>query len=210
VPPRRGFTLVELLVVIAILAVLAAIVMPAFAEARKQAQYTACLSNLRQLGMALKLYLGDYDETFPYDLGPRFTPSMVADRLPRDDPRDRSNRWDGAPWRVALLPYVRNDRLFYCPALPHRMPENGPGTNYQVNAFLAVNSIPGGGRPHAGPVRLTDVVNPARIKTWQDHWNQARGTHRNGGNYVCVDGSARWQVSVPGGGGVVVARWWTP
>jgi general secretion pathway protein G len=205
-----AFTLVELLVIIAIISILAAMLFPVYHTARRAAQTTACLSNLRQMGMAMRLYLDDGDETFPYNLGPRFTPSVIADTLPRDDPADRSNRWDGAPLIPVLMPYIKNTGLWYCPALPKEMPENGPGTNYQINAFLAVNSIPGGGRPHAGPVRESDVVNPPRIKIWQDHWNRGQGTHRGGGNYVCVDGHAKWQKSVVGGGGFIVARWWTP
>jgi prepilin-type N-terminal cleavage/methylation domain-containing protein len=60
---RSGaFTLIELLVVIAIIAVLAAILFPVFSAARAQARRTACVSNLRQLGMALSMYREDYDE----------------------------------------------------------------------------------------------------------------------------------------------------
>ena len=53
---RRGFTLIELLVVIAIIAILAAILFPVFAQARERARQTACLSNLRQVGLGLQLY----------------------------------------------------------------------------------------------------------------------------------------------------------
>jgi prepilin-type N-terminal cleavage/methylation domain-containing protein len=62
---RGGFTLIELLVVIAIIVILAAILFPVFAHAREKARQTHCLSNLRQLGMALGMYLQDHEETFP-------------------------------------------------------------------------------------------------------------------------------------------------
>jgi prepilin-type N-terminal cleavage/methylation domain-containing protein/prepilin-type processing-associated H-X9-DG protein len=62
---RSGFTLIELLVVIAIIAILAAILFPVFAQAREQARKTSCLSNMKQTGLAVNMYVQDYDETFP-------------------------------------------------------------------------------------------------------------------------------------------------
>src|SRR5437764_601379 len=61
----RGFTLIELLVVIAIIAILAAILFPVFAQARESARQAACLSNGKQIGLGLNMYLQDYDEAFP-------------------------------------------------------------------------------------------------------------------------------------------------
>jgi len=69
----KGFTLIELLVVIAIIAILAAILFPVFAQAREQARTISCLSNMKQIGLSVKMYAQDYDEEFPmgtYD-GPR-------------------------------------------------------------------------------------------------------------------------------------------
>jgi prepilin-type N-terminal cleavage/methylation domain-containing protein/prepilin-type processing-associated H-X9-DG protein len=62
---RRGFTLIELLVVIAIIAILAAILFPVFAQAREKARQASCLSNIKQLGLALVMYVQDNDEQFP-------------------------------------------------------------------------------------------------------------------------------------------------
>jgi prepilin-type N-terminal cleavage/methylation domain-containing protein len=81
---RSGFTLIELLVVIAIIAILAAILFPVFAQAREQARKTACLSNLKQIGLACNMYVQDYDETFPFAWGTT------------------------GPWCYALNPYVKS------------------------------------------------------------------------------------------------------
>ena len=62
---KKAFTLIELLVVIAIIAILAAILFPVFAQAKAAAKKTACLSNLKSLGMAFSLYQADYDDGYP-------------------------------------------------------------------------------------------------------------------------------------------------
>jgi prepilin-type N-terminal cleavage/methylation domain-containing protein/prepilin-type processing-associated H-X9-DG protein len=96
----RAFTLVELLVVIAIIAILAALLLPALSQAKKSAKKINCISNLKQLGIATHMYLGDYRDVFPFS----------------------SNNW----WEMPLLDLPNmlssvigtndNDSCFRCPS----------------------------------------------------------------------------------------------
>jgi prepilin-type N-terminal cleavage/methylation domain-containing protein/prepilin-type processing-associated H-X9-DG protein len=99
---QRGFTLIELLVVIAIIAILAAILFPVFARARESARRSQCASNLKQLGVAVSMYVQDYDETFPYGENWHGTSEAV------DKTYLRGNR-------VKINTYVKNESVWHCP-----------------------------------------------------------------------------------------------
>jgi len=105
----RAFTLIELLVVIAIIAILAAILFPVFAQAREKARMTACLSNMKQIGLSLTMYAQDYDETFPYI---RFTSS----------PPGSNGNWTYV-WRNAIRPYLKSQGVLGCPSNPFSHPQ---------------------------------------------------------------------------------------
>ena len=92
---KSAFTLIELLVVIAIIAILAAILFPVFAQAREKARTISCLSNTKNIGLAILMYGQDYDETV--------VPWFVRTGQPRDNFRHDLNSW------VQLLqPYIKN------------------------------------------------------------------------------------------------------
>jgi prepilin-type N-terminal cleavage/methylation domain-containing protein len=105
---RRGFTLIELLVVIAIIAILAAILFPVFAQAREKARQTSCLSNLKQIGLAFKMYVQDYDERWP-------TADPVAEGCAGQNNADGQDfQWNG--WiSNALRSYTKNQAIYICP-----------------------------------------------------------------------------------------------
>jgi prepilin-type N-terminal cleavage/methylation domain-containing protein len=98
-PARRsaGFTLIELLVVIAIIAILAAILFPVFAKAREKARGASCLSNVKQIGLAVSQYVQDYDETFPFN---EYDNAATA--------ADNRQTWFRITWREMVMPYIKN------------------------------------------------------------------------------------------------------
>jgi prepilin-type N-terminal cleavage/methylation domain-containing protein/prepilin-type processing-associated H-X9-DG protein len=107
---QRAFTLIELLVVIAIIAILAAILFPVFAQARDKARQATCVSNMKQIGLAMNMYLQDYDETFPilpWD-GQAFGPS--------DSPNP--NYMTRFTWISQYNPYIKGNRVWVCPSDP--------------------------------------------------------------------------------------------
>lgn len=119
-PPFRShrasaFTLIEILVVIAIIAILSAILFPVFARARAKGRQTVCLSNVRQLGVGLLLYVQDYDETLPVrpwnqSRGGCFDPGPLGASAQTENPFCTTFTWPNQ-----LLPYVHNAGIYACP-----------------------------------------------------------------------------------------------
>jgi prepilin-type N-terminal cleavage/methylation domain-containing protein len=157
---RRGFTLIELLVVIAIIAILAAILFPVFAQARESARKTTCLSNMKQLGLGVMMYVQDYDEVFP-TAGANWWDAATVSR----NAAPTGFRWSSNPsppsWRLTYIgagvelprprgpwpfwldqvqPYTRNTRFVTCPN--HEALEGGfPPSSYAFNNMVQIDPI---------------------------------------------------------------------
>ena len=115
---RQGFTLIEMLIVVAIVALLAAVLLPVFAKARARGQQAACLSNLRQLSLAVFQYAQDSDDHYPYGGDPS------------DLNTDSWKNWEGGKYWPAVLQmqanhqslpsvmsgYVKDRDLWRCPS----------------------------------------------------------------------------------------------
>ncbi len=167
----KAFTLIELLVVIAIIAILAAVLFPVFAQAREKARATACISNQHQIGLAISMYRGDYDEVNPRY---RQCPDAAVDSscvnasplvssgpneiwwAPYDtnlgpEPTPLPMNYQGA--RAGFLqPYIKNQQIFRCPSYPQG--QVGYAMSYIYNGPM--------GQPDAF------VVNPTVYFIW-DH-----------------------------------------
>ncbi len=105
--------MIELLVVIAIIALLAALLFPVFARAKAAAKKTQCLSNLKQIGATLLLYMDDYDDRFPFAVDPidKIRPEIWAP-FP-----DFQAQIPHMPYlHEAVQPYVKSKEIFHCPA----------------------------------------------------------------------------------------------
>ena len=196
-----AFTLIELLVVIAIIAILAAILFPVFAQARAKGRQAACLSNEKQIGNAIMMYVQDYDEKMPacnsWGLG--WTPAVKGRYI-----------------QQLTAPYVKNDNIWFCPSVgPERSlaalgssvktyGENG--TTYIWNHQTEV--VPYGplkGRPSVtvSGISISAIPRPAEAPVLWDmpYWNSLckgwdaaglQAPHAHGVNASYADGHAKF------------------
>jgi len=141
---RHGFTLIELLVVIAIIAILAAILFPVFARAREKAKQSSCMSNVKQIGLAVLSYAQDYDEFLVRSVGYR-APSVVLDSVPRT----YFYWWEG------LQPYMKNLQIMACPSETTRRVYSGGQSDSRYDIDYTINWLCQG-RP------MPDIAEPAQ------------------------------------------------
>jgi len=183
---KRGFTLIELLVVIAIIAILAAILFPVFARAREKARQTSCLSNIKELGLAMIMYTDDYDETTV------------------------SHNCGGLLWPQLLYPYLKNIEVYNCPSdKGNRLGVNTDGTpaydsrlGYGINYNMSWY--------YNGHRKRGEIVEPVSKVVFGDgtyyvlyryyyytlggssYYDDIAARHNEGLNITFMDGHAKW------------------
>lgn len=188
---RHGFTLIELLVVIAIIAILAAILFPVFARAREKARQSSCSSNVKQIVLAVQMYIQDYDETLP--LAIMGTPPAI--------------------WTISetLNPYIMNQQVWDCPSKQNSVNLAALGktsVSYAVDVGTAVPSGSSTGRlfgvPAAGTFSCTlgQITAPAETAILADAVGSVSAAfdstlgvddrHNEGANYGFADGHVKW------------------
>src|SRR5262249_17929502 len=205
----NAFTLIELLVVIAIIAILAAILFPVFSQAREKARAISCLSNCKQMGLAIHMYAQDYDEGYPFG-----------------HMNDMHGMGDAPSWIESLPPYIKSKLLHRCPSDSSPLwnaSEEPRETSYGLNAYFTPNHPPYYGvqmAQVANPAQcilvaeLADQIsedhfmpmvwgNPARVddpEEAEDQWDLEKAEpkaiairrHQGGANYVFAEGHGKW------------------
>jgi prepilin-type N-terminal cleavage/methylation domain-containing protein/prepilin-type processing-associated H-X9-DG protein len=179
---RRAFTLLELLVVVAVIGVLAGLLLPALGRAREAGRATACLSNLRQVGIALQLYVQDFQNRLP----------IMRDRgmeAPLTNAPPRTNEWPSVDG--VLSNYLGSVRVLQCPADRRQIFER-TGSSYAWNSLLN-----GQDAEHLRVLGLD--FDPHQIPVFFDKeaFHRARG-EKKGVNYLYADGHIRNLLALEG------------
>jgi len=161
----QGFTLIELLVVIAIISLLAAILFPVFARARENARRASCMSNLKQIGLGMMMYVQDYDERYaPSIMGSfRVTSSYTTGAACTGKPCAIYQVSDGVypgnfwSWMDSLYPYTKSVQIYQCPSQP-----SDTTSSYGYNAYINQETISN------VPVSMSAISRPADIVMFLD------------------------------------------
>jgi len=155
----RAFTLIELLVAIAIVSILAAILFPVFAQAREKSRQSACISNEKQLALAVKMYTDDNDGYVP--AGAPYAPL---------------SHLSGLGWGAIIYPYIKTVSVFHCPDDPtSEAVKSGKVIGYPVSYCMNSNDV---GIPDGGYSSQPQTVLFSEVRGNQSKINDtSEGTH---------------------------------
>jgi prepilin-type N-terminal cleavage/methylation domain-containing protein/prepilin-type processing-associated H-X9-DG protein len=212
---RRGFTLIEILVVVGIIALLAAVMFPVMSRAREGGRTKACLSNMKQLGLAFQQYTQDNSRRYPYPANYQHwangghwvtggEPAAGGELIPKNfanteggltksgNPNNEYNSPAVAiPEKGALYPYVKSAQVYVCPSTADAEKKRlGYAMNCSIGGMSDVRV-----REPASIIVLIDegkTLNDGFFNAVRDSLDGLTQAHNIGGNLLFADGHAKF------------------